>query len=348
MRFRWSSALAAGAVLALGVAPCALAAQSGSSGVVTGPNLVLTNGDGICSSGGPCNTYTLNAGEEIQVNLTAVNGYWTELPTTTNSSVVALESESNDANGDATALFKVVGPGTADLTAGATACPNPPPAGATCPTWVQPWEVAIVGKLAAAMAMSASPSSPVYGQPVTLVSTFPTSPGTNPVPTGTVEFYDGTTPIGAATLENMDPNGDQARMTISTLSGGTHELSAVYGGDQTFSGSSTLPILVTVSPAPTQMMATPAVAQLGGADIYGFSLSATLTRKDTGAPVAGQQINFSAGSTPVCTATTDAHGLATCNGMAGALAILSSQGYTASFAGTPDYKPSSANAALIS
>ena len=348
MRFRRAGALVAGAVLSLGVAPCAIAAQSSSGSGVSGPNLVLTNADGECPAGGACNTYTLNSGDEIQVNLTATNGYWTQLPASTDSSVVALESESSDASGDATALFKVVGAGSADLTAGMTACPNPPPAGQQCSTAVQPWEVAIVGKLAAAMAMTASPTTTVYGQPVTLTATFATAAGQTPVPTGNVTFYDGATAIGQAPLTNMGSGGDQATLTVSTLSGGTHELSAVYAGDQTFSGSNTMPVLVTVNPAPTRVAATPALADLSGAGVYAFSLSATLTRSDTAAPLAGQQINFSAGSTPLCTATTDSRGVATCDALTEAPAILASQGYTAAFPGGADYRPSSAPAGLTS
>ena len=137
-------------------------------------------------------------------------------------------------------------------------------------------------------------------------------------------------------LVNMDPNGDQASITISTLSGGTHQLSAVYGGDQTFSGSNTMPDLVTVAPAPTQLTATPAIAHLASTDVYSFSVSATLTRKDTGAPLAGEQIDFSAGSTPLCSAITDGQGLASCNALAGAPAMLTNQAYGATFAGTSE------------
>ena len=347
MRFRSSTAAAAGVILMFAATPLAFAASSPSSIVGASPNLVLTNADGTCSTGGPCHTYTLDAGNEIQVNLTGGSVYWS-LPASSNSSVVSLESESSDSNGDATALFKVVGPGTADLTAGATACPSSPTAGPACPQWVQPWEVAVVGKLATAMALSASPGTSVYGQPVKLVATIPTSPGANPVPTGTVDFYDGTTPLGAADLQNMDPNGDQAILTISTLDGGRHELSAMYLGDQIFSGSNTIPIFVTVNPAPTRLSATPALARIAGPGIYGFSLSATLTRTDTGAPVAGKQIKFLAGSTPICTATTDDHGLAACNGMPNAVGIVLNQGYTANFAGSADYAGSSAAAPLTS
>ena len=268
MRVRWAVAAGvAGTILLVGAgAPVALTASSAPGGT-TGPNLTLTNADGTCPAGGPCpaETFTLNVGNVIQVDLTGGSStYWTVAPASTDSSVVVLQSESSDASGDATALFKVVGPGTADLTAGATACPSPPPAGTACPTFVQPWTVGIVGKLAAAMSMSVTPTSSVYGQPLTLTAGFATSPGTDPVPTGTVDFFDddGQTLIGSAPLVNADPNGDWATMTISTLSGGTHVLTASYAGDQTFSGSSAIGVFVTVHPAPTQVAATPALLQV--------------------------------------------------------------------------------------
>jgi hypothetical protein len=357
MRVPWATAMvAAGAFLLVGTGPTvASAATAPGAGIVTGPNLTLTNADGTCSPGGPCpaQTFTLNAGEVIQVNLTGGTGlYWTQTPSSTDSSVVALQSESTDANGDATAVFKVVGAGSADLTAGATACPNPPPSGASCPTWVQPWTVGIVGKLPAAMSMSVSPTTSVYGQPIKLVAGFATSPGTNPVPTGTVDFYDNDgathTLIGSAPLVNLDPNGDWATMTISWLSGGTHVLTASYAGDQTFSGSNTVGVFVTIDPAPTKLSATPAVLRLAGPTVYAFTVSANLTRSDTGAPLSGQQVSFSAGSTSICTATTDTSGQASCSGLTSAPAIVLSQGYTATFAGTADYQKDTAEAPLVS
>jgi len=322
--------------------------QAEATGTTVGPNLTLTNTDGICPPGGPCpaETFTLNSGEVIQVNLAGgSNLYWTEAPASTNSAVVTLQSESTDASGDATAMFKVVGPGTANLTAGATTCSDP----TACPA-VQPWTVGIIGKLAAAMSMSVTPTSSVYGEPVKLVAGFPTSSGTNPVPTGTVDFYDndGQTLIGSAPLVNMDPNGDWATMTISTLSGGTHVLTASYAGDGTFSGSSAVGVFVTVNPAPTQMAATPAVLQISGLHVYAFTVSATLSRSDTGTPVVGQEVDFSAGSTALCSADTDATGTARCDAVTGALSIVAAQGYSVSFAGTSDYKSSSTRAGLVS
>jgi hypothetical protein len=78
-----------------------------------------------------------------------------------------------------------------------------------------------------------------------------------------------------------------------------------------------------------------------------LALSATLIRTDTGAPVAGQVVRFSAGGAAICSATTDASGEATCNGVSGVTAILLAGGYTATFPGTVVYAPSSARGAAI-
>jgi len=53
------------------------------------------------------------------------------------------------------------------------------------------------------------------------------------VPTGAVTFMDGTTTLGSASL---DPGG-QATLTTSSLAVGTHSITAVYGGDGSFNGS---------------------------------------------------------------------------------------------------------------
>ncbi len=58
-----------------------------------------------------------------------------------------------------------------------------------------------------------------------------TSP--NGAPTGSITFLDGTTVLGSGAVDN----GGTATLTVSTLAGGAHNLTAVYGGDSNFSGS---------------------------------------------------------------------------------------------------------------
>ena len=51
--------------------------------------------------------------------------------------------------------------------------------------------------------------------------------------TGSVVFFDGTTPISGA----IPLNNGSATFTTSTLTAGTHMISAQYGGDANFNGA---------------------------------------------------------------------------------------------------------------
>jgi hypothetical protein len=84
----------------------------------------------------------------------------------------------------------------------------------------------------AAVALSSSAGSTVYGQAVTLVAAVtPTGP-VAATPTGTVTFFDGGTPMAAVPL---DASG-RATLTIGTLGVGGHSITAAYSGDGGFLG----------------------------------------------------------------------------------------------------------------
>ncbi len=74
--------------------------------------------------------------------------------------------------------------------------------------------------------------------------------------------------------------------------------------------------------------------------------SATLT--SSGRPVSGKAITFTASGQMICTATTDASGLAQCSGLLDGLqAVITSGGYQATFAGTETLLPSTATGGLV-
>ncbi|HEY7157593.1 MAG TPA: Ig-like domain repeat protein [Gemmataceae bacterium] len=79
--------------------------------------------------------------------------------------------------------------------------------------------------------VSSSNNPALAGQPVTLTANVASAEGT---PTGTVTFVDGTTTLGTAPL---DANGNAA-LTTSSLALGSHNITATYGGDSNFTGSS--------------------------------------------------------------------------------------------------------------
>ena len=129
-------------------------------------------------------------------------------------------------------------------------------------------QVNAAAPLQTAVTLAASASTAVSGQAITLTAMVaPTSA------TGTITFKDGTTSIGNATL-----TAGKGTFAVSTLSVGTHSLSAVYGGDAADSSSTSNTVTVTITaaaPAPTPTP-TPAPAPSPSASPnYGLALSSS-------------------------------------------------------------------------
>jgi hypothetical protein len=86
---------------------------------------------------------------------------------------------------------------------------------------------------------SVNPS--VSGQSVTFTATV--KPATSGTPSGTVTFKNGAISLGTGTLRN-----GQAIMTRSTLTVGSHSITAIYGGDANFKGSTSAALTQVVNP----------------------------------------------------------------------------------------------------
>jgi len=80
-------------------------------------------------------------------------------------------------------------------------------------------------------ALTYSPTPPVAGQPITL-SAAVTGSVTTPVPTGTVQFFDGATQLTSGSLASGVATG-----TVTLSPGKTHSLTAKYVGDTNFAAS---------------------------------------------------------------------------------------------------------------
>src|SRR5688572_10984565 len=99
----------------------------------------------------------------------------------------------------------------------------------------------LIATFGAAAAHAASPTwttltssaNPVLvGQPVTFTATVK-AVGGGGTPTGTVTFKDASATLGTGSVDGLG----QATLTTSSLALGTHAITAVYGGDGTFSAS---------------------------------------------------------------------------------------------------------------
>ncbi|MDO7845075.1 Ig-like domain repeat protein [Hymenobacter sp. M29] len=125
--------------------------------------------------------------------------------------------------------------------------------------------------------LTSSLNPAVTGQTVTFTATVTTAAGT---PTGTVTFSDNGTPLGTGTLNGSGV----ATFSTSSLAGGSHPITAVYGGSGSLAGSTsaTLTQVVNAPAGPTITTLTPnsgavgtsvtiAGSNLGGATSVSFN-----------------------------------------------------------------------------
>ena len=89
---------------------------------------------------------------------------------------------------------------------------------------------------------SLNPAS--YGQAVTLSASIQPPSGVSA--TGTVTFFDGSTPLGTATVSS-----NAAQLAVSSLLAGTHSITAVYSGNSNLAGSTSSAVSEVVNPATT-------------------------------------------------------------------------------------------------
>jgi hypothetical protein len=127
------------------------------------------------------------------------------------------------------------------------------------------------------------------------------------IPTGTVTFLDGTTPIGTATLNGTGT----ATLTTTSLAGGPHAISAQYAGDANNLTSTSTTVNQTVQPIAT----TTAVAAGSNPAVAGAALQLTATVVQSGTTGSGGAfsgtVTFSDGTTVIGTAAISPAGIAT-------------------------------------
>jgi hypothetical protein len=170
--------------------------------------------------------------------------------------------------------------------------------------------------------LGASPNPSTSGQSVTLTATV--SPSAT---TGTVQFFDGATSLGAAPL-----NGGTASLSTSTLSVGAHSMTATYSGDSTYATSTSGAVMQTVSGIPVGTST--ALTSSANPSTYGQSVlfSATVSpASGTGTPTG--TVTFRDGTTTLGSTALDASGVATLS-----LSNLSVSGHSI----TADYNGSGA------
>ncbi len=85
--------------------------------------------------------------------------------------------------------------------------------------------------IATTTSLSFSPSTPAFGNPVTLTAKVAPNSGTG-TPTGSIAFTSGSTSLGTASLAS-----GAASLTVNNLTAGSQSITAAYGGDATYAAS---------------------------------------------------------------------------------------------------------------
>jgi hypothetical protein len=101
-------------------------------------------------------------------------------------------------------------------------------------------------KTSTTTSLSSSGTTSNFGDPVTFTATVA------PFGTGSVTFYDGTTPLGSSPLDGSG----QASLTTSSLSAGSHQITAAYSGDASYAASASAPLTQTVNNTSTNATTT--------------------------------------------------------------------------------------------
>ena len=226
--------------------------------------------------------------------------------------------------GTAICVISTLAPGTHPITASYSG----DTANRTSSTGSPLSQVVNIATSATSITSTANPSS--FGQSVTFTATV-----SGDSPAGSVTFKDGANPIGGCSGVLL--SGATAACTTSTLSTGSHSITAVYSGDTNNTTSTSAPLVQVVrSPTTTHLTITQATPGQDGpatleVNVTGTNPTGTVTFLDNGLPIGA------------CGPVTLSGGGATCTVTLG----LGGHSLSASYSGDANNEPSVSAAALL-
>jgi hypothetical protein len=240
-----------------------------------------------------------------------------------------------DANGDATITTSQLPAGTRSLRAFYT----------TGDSRYEPSASTLVEHVvtggATTTSLVASPTSITYGQPLTLTTTVEVVAPVVGTAEGEVTFHDGGIAgpaIGSASLNEGTLN--QATLTTSELSAGSHTIVAVYGGNPSFDGGASNTVTVNVSKAASST----SLSSSTYPSEFGQPVTFTATLDGPGTTTVPGTVQFKAGGVNIGTPQPLIVGIAsiTIGTLPGG-----SHSITAVYSGSASYHPSSASPSQV-
>ncbi len=152
--------------------------------------------------------------------------------------------------------------------------------------------------------LTPSPSTVKYGHESSVSFGVTVSPQSSGAPTGLVTVMTGSTPLCTITLVAADNGSGSCALSpgaSDTLLGASvtpYQLTAVYSGDPTYSGSTSPQVPLTVQPASTTAAVTPTPSSITFGQETNVSFGVTVSPQFSGAPTG--LVTVMTGSTPLC------------------------------------------------
>jgi hypothetical protein len=181
----------------------------------------------------------------------------------------------------------------------------------------------------ATLMSSINPST--AGQSVTFSVSVAGTTSNSPLPTGTVTFYDGASPLGSNTLSSAQTSFSSAGLGV-----GSHSITATYGSDANYAGSTSTSVMQVVN-APPQVATTTALisSQNPGTSGQSITFTATVSGTTSNSPLPTGSIVFYDGTTSLGSGTLNVSAQATYTTSALALgshSIIAAYGSSSAYA----------------
>ncbi|MEP6945067.1 MAG: Ig-like domain-containing protein [Acidobacteriota bacterium] len=167
-----------------------------------------------------------------------------------------------------------------------------------------------VNPAATSTVLTSNNNPSTLGQNVTFTAFINVTPPGGGVPVGTVAFQDNGTDIPACNFQSVSSN--QATCSISSLSSGTHSITAVYSGDGNFLGSTSNTVSQVVSGTSTTTGLASNVNPSNAGQSVTFTATISITPPGTGTPTGTVQFQDNGINLPSCASQSVSSGQATC------------------------------------
>ena len=193
-------------------------------------------------------------------------------------------------------------------------------------------------KAATTTALGAAPNPATSGQTVMLTATVTST--TAGVITGTVTFFDGANSIGTGSVGA----GGVATFETSALSVATHSITAQYGGDANFSGSTSTAVSLVINSAAGKAATSTALGAAPNPAAAGATVTLTATVTSTTAGAITGTVTFLDNGVSIGTGSVGAGGVATLQTSSLSTATHS---ITASYGGDANFATSTSSAVSL-